>query len=216
MPLPTLTHPVPKPEVIKTICVFCGASDPLDPIYFEQANALGRLMAAKGYNLIYGGGRVGVMGEVAKAVIDGGGVAKGIVPVPLYRSGSTQLERTETVIVPDMHSRKKMMSEESDAFIALPGGFGTMEEILEVITWSQLNIHSKPIILLNTKGYYDLFKQWIDRCAEERFISGNNKDIFVMCDTVDEVESAIKNYEPPKSRYGLDWTDTSTERSNLI
>ncbi|CAM0136119.1 unnamed protein product [Umbelopsis sp. WA50703] len=216
MPLPPLANPVPKPEVIKTICVFCGASDPLDPIYFEQANALGKMMAEKGYNLIYGGGRVGVMGQVAKAVIGGGGVAKGIVPVPLYRSGSTQLKEIETVIVPDMHTRKKMMSEESDAFIALPGGFGTMEELLEVITWSQLNIHSKPILLLNTKGYYDLFKQWIDRCTEEKFISGDNKNIFVMCDTVDEIENALHSYDPPNSRYGLDWTNNSAERSNLI
>ncbi|KAG2179040.1 hypothetical protein INT43_001889 [Umbelopsis isabellina] len=216
MPLPALTNPVPKPEVIKTICVFCGASQPSDPIYVEQANALGKMMAAKGYDLIYGGGRVGIMGEVAKAVIGDGGAAKGIVPVPLYRSGSTQLEGIETVIVPDMHSRKKRMNEESDAFIALPGGYGTMEELLEVITWSQLNIHSKPIILLNTKGYYDLFKQWIDHCTEEQFISGDNRNIFVMCNTIDEVESALKNYNPPKSRYGLDWTDTSTERSNLI
>ncbi|KAI8583258.1 hypothetical protein K450DRAFT_222739 [Umbelopsis ramanniana AG] len=213
MPLPPLTKPVPKPEIIKSICVFCGANESVDSSYFEQANALGNLMVKKGYSLIYGG-QVGLMGAVAKAVVEGGGKAKGIVPVPLYRNGSNQF--TETVIVPDMHTRKQMMSEESDAFIALPGGFGTMEELLEVITWSQLNIHSKPIILLNTNNYYDLFTQWINHCAGEKFISGNNKDIFVVCNSVDEVEDALNNYEPPASRYGLDWTDKSTDRSNLI
>ncbi|CAO3676593.1 unnamed protein product [Umbelopsis vinacea] len=213
MPLPPLKNPVPKPETIKTICVFCGANE-MDPVYFEQAKALGNLMIEKGYNLIYGGGQVGLMGAIAKAVVDGGGKAKGIVPVPLYRSGSNQF--TETVIVPDMHTRKRMMSEESDAFIALPGGFGTMEELLEVITWSQLNVHSKPIILLNTKNYYGLFSQWIDHCIQEKFINGKNRDIFVVCETVDEIEEALRNYEPPATRYGLDWTDKSTNRTNMI
>lgn len=106
-----------------------------------------------------GGGSVGLMGAVAQGVIDNGGKGLAVVPEPLYKHGSKQI--CEYVIVPDMHTRKKRMADESDAFVCLPGGFGTMEEMLEMITWSQLNIHAKPIILLNTNGYYNLFVEWI-------------------------------------------------------
>lgn len=120
---------------------------------------LGKILAANGIRLVYGGGSVGLMGAVAKGTIENGGKAIGIVPEPLFRHGSKQL--CESVIVSDMHARKKRMEEECDAFVCLPGGYGTMEEMLEMITWSQLNIHSKPILLLNTKGYYKLFVDWI-------------------------------------------------------
>lgn len=120
---------------------------------------LGKILAANNIRLVYGGGSVGLMGAVAKGTIENGGMAIGIVPEPLFRHGSKQL--CESVIVPDMHTRKKRMEEECDAFVCLPGGYGTMEEMLEMITWSQLNIHSKPILLLDTKGYYKLFVDWI-------------------------------------------------------
>lgn len=128
-------------------------------IMFHIHIELGKILAANDIRLVYGGGSVGLMGAVAKGIIENGGKAIGIVPEPLFRHGSNQL--CETVIVPDMHARKKRMEDECDAFVCLPGGYGTMEEMLEMITWSQLNIHSKPILLLDTKGYYKLFVDWI-------------------------------------------------------
>lgn len=111
---------------------------------------------------------MGLMGSVAKGTIENGGKAVGIVPEPLFKHGSKQL--AETILVPDMHSRKKRMADESDAFICLPGGYGTMEEMLEMITWSQLNIHSKPILLLNTKGYYNMFVEWIKLSVQGSYL----------------------------------------------
>lgn len=122
------------------------------------------MLAENNVRLVYGGGSVGLMGAVAKGTLDNGGKAIGIVPEPLYRHGSKQL--CETVIVPDMHARKKRMEEECDAFVCLPGGFGSFEEVLEIITWSQLNVHSKPIVLLNTKGFYKLFIDFINFSAQ--------------------------------------------------
>ncbi|KAI8070550.1 cytokinin riboside 5'-monophosphate phosphoribohydrolase LOG [Gilbertella persicaria] len=152
------------------------------------------------------------MGAVAKATLDHGGKTIGIVPEPLFKHGSKQL--SETIIVPDMHTRKKRMAEESDAFVVLPGGFGTMEEMLEMITWSQLNIHSKPIILLNTKSYFKLFVDWVNMCVIENFIQPKNANIFVVCDTTKEFIHALQTYEAPKSRYEFDWTNK--ERDSLV
>lgn len=132
---------------------------------------LGRVFAANKIRLVYGGGSVGLMGAVAKGVLENGGEAIGIVPEPLYRHGSKQL--CETVIVPDMHARKKRMEEESDAFVCLPGGYGSFEEILETICWSQLNIHSKPIVLLNTKNFYKLFVDFINMSVQGTYCRAN-------------------------------------------
>ncbi|KAI9030063.1 hypothetical protein CLU79DRAFT_733914 [Phycomyces nitens] len=201
--LPRNSNFVPGPRTIKTVCVFCGSGEGGDPIYITEATELGKKMAEKNYNLVYGGGSVGLMGAVAKAVIAGGAEAKGIIPEPLYRNGSKQI--CPVSIVPDMHARKKQMADESDAFVVLPGGFGTMEEMLEVITWSQLNIHSKPILLLNTKKYFDLFSQWIALGVKEKFIHETNASIFVLCDDAKDVIEKLNVYSAPNGRYALDW-----------
>ncbi|KAI8986387.1 hypothetical protein BDB01DRAFT_720520 [Pilobolus umbonatus] len=189
------TLPVSSKQVeskpIKSVCVFCGSANGASPEYMKEAK---------------GGGSVGLMGEVARGVLDNGGSAIGIVPEPLYKYGSKQL--AETVIVPDMHTRKKRMAEESDAFLVLPGGFGTMEEMLEMITWSQLNIHSKPIILINTNGYFKLFVEWIELSVKEGFVKDNSAGIFVTCDKSADVIEALNNYKAPISRYSLDWTQS--------
>ncbi|KAL0075089.1 hypothetical protein F4703DRAFT_1744435 [Phycomyces blakesleeanus] len=186
--LPRNNTPVSEPHTIKSICVFCGSGEGEDPIYMADAT---------------GGGSVGLMGGVAKAVISGGAKAKGIIPEPLYRHGSKQI--CEVSIVPDMHTRKKQMADECDAFVVLPGGFGTMEEMLEVITWSQLNIHSKPILLLNTKNYFDLFVQWIAYSVKEKFIHATNASIFVLCNDAEDIIEKLSVYSAPNGRYALDW-----------
>ncbi|KAF7731815.1 hypothetical protein EC973_008330 [Apophysomyces ossiformis] len=199
---------------IKSVCVFCGSGAGSDPLYAEHATRLGKAFAEKDYTLVYGGGSVGLMGAVAKAVLEGGGRAKAIVPEPLYKAGSKQI--AEVTIVPDMHTRKRTMGDECDAFVVLPGGFGTMEEMLEMITWSQLNIHSKPILLLNTKNYFDIFVKWIEHSVQEKFVHAANADIFVVCDTVEDVLKQLQTYQAPTSRYALDWVQKNGENGRKL
>ncbi|KAG2200882.1 hypothetical protein INT46_002082 [Mucor plumbeus] len=210
--LPFLSKSIETNTEIKSVCVFCGSGSGADPIYEQEAFELGKILAANGIRLVYGGGSVGLMGAVAKGTIENGGKAIGIVPEPLFRHGSKQL--CESVIVSDMHARKKRMEEECDAFVCLPGGYGTMEEMLEMITWSQLNIHSKPILLLNTKGYYKLFVDWIKLSVQEKFVHAKNADIFVLCEEAKDVVDTLKAYKVPETRYGLDWT--KRERKSLV
>ncbi|ORZ17841.1 hypothetical protein BCR42DRAFT_350269 [Absidia repens] len=207
MPLPPLSEPANVPAEIKSICIFCGAGTGGDPIYVKHAEEVGKTLAENKYDLVYGGGSVGIMGAVAKAVLAEGGHVRGVVPDPLFRHGSKQIATTID-LVPDMHTRKRTMNDHSDAFVVFPGGFGTMEEMLEMITWSQLNVHSKPIILVNTKGYFSLFVQWVQLMVDEKFVAAGNRDIFVVCDTADQVLEALKTYKAPASRYGLDWIKT--------
>ncbi|CAO3598415.1 unnamed protein product [Absidia cylindrospora] len=207
MPLPPLSEPANVPAEIKNICIFCGAGTGGDPIYVKHAEEVGKTLAENKYDLVYGGGSVGIMGAVAKAVLAEGGHVRGVVPDPLFRHGSQQIATTID-LVPDMHTRKRTMNDHSDAFVVFPGGFGTMEEMLEMVTWSQLNVHSKPIILVNTKGYFSLFVQWVQLMVDEKFVAAGNRDIFVVCDTADQVLEALKTYKAPASRYGLDWIKT--------
>ncbi|KAI8888273.1 hypothetical protein K501DRAFT_241066 [Backusella circina FSU 941] len=194
-----------KLNQIKSVCVFCGSGDGADPIFVEQAKVLGKTLAENNIRLVYGGGSKGIMGTVAKAVSESNGSVLGVVPKPMYRPESKYIG--ETVLVPDMHSRKKRMADESDAFIVLPGGYGTMEEMLEMITWNQLNIFSKPIILLNTKNFFEFFVKWIQVAVEEQFIKGQNENIFVNCNSVDEVLSTLETYKAPTTRYThFDWS----------
>ncbi|KAI8067766.1 hypothetical protein BC940DRAFT_238693 [Gongronella butleri] len=210
MPLPPLTVPANVPEQIKTICAFCGASEGRDPAYAEHAEEVTKALAAR-YDLTYGGGSIGMMGRIARIMLDHGRHVRAVVPMPLLIHGSKQIATTVDV-VPDMHARKKAMYNHSDAFLAFPGGFGTAEEMLEMITWNQLNVHSKPIILINTKGYFDPFVKWVDLMVEEQFLKEGNKGIFVVCNTADEVLEALDTYKAPTSRAGLDWNVTKLEK----
>ncbi len=137
---------------IKSVCVYCGSAGAVDPAFREAATGLGQLLAAKGIDLVYGGGRVGLMGLVADAVMAGGGRVTGIIPEFLdnYEIGHPGL--SELIVVDTMHTRKKQMMDRADAFIVLPGGFGTLEELFEVLTWRQLRLHDKPILLLDLPG----------------------------------------------------------------
>ncbi|KAJ2493354.1 hypothetical protein IWW37_000638 [Coemansia sp. RSA 2050] len=187
------------------VCVFCASSDSPNTVYNEAADALGRELVQAGYGLVYGGGGHGLMGRVARGVFENNGSVLGIIPHSLTKyEGSIEIGRT--ILVDSMHQRKQLMNEHAMAFIALPGGFGTLEELLEVTTWSMLCIHSKPIIVLNTNGYYNALSDMIDKAIEAGFVKSSSKDVIVMCDTPQEAIAAIKSYTVPTARYNLTWT----------
>ncbi|KAI8971549.1 cytokinin riboside 5'-monophosphate phosphoribohydrolase LOG [Mycotypha africana] len=152
------------------------------------------------------------MGAVAQSVFKNGGKITAVVPEPMLTLSDEQL--CEPTVVPDMHSRKRRMHDESDAFIVLPGGFGTMEEMLEMITWSQLNIHSKPIILVNTKNYFTPFDSWVKLCVKENFIKSDNANIFVLCESSKQVLDTLNKYKAPEARYVIHWKPS--ERDTLV
>ncbi|ORX70835.1 hypothetical protein DL89DRAFT_266950 [Linderina pennispora] len=186
------------------VCVFCASHDSPDASYNEVANQLGELLAKSSYGLVYGGGGRGLMGRVARSVSSNKGDVLGIIPRALTRlEGCSEVGRTITV--DSMHERKSLMNEHAMAFISLPGGFGTMEELLEITTWSQLSIHSKPVIVLNTNGFYDALKEFINKAVEAGFVQKENRDIIKFVDTPEEAIQAIKEYKAPNTRYGLNW-----------
>lgn len=163
------------PRVIRSICVFCGSRHGRDPAYAEDARHLGRLLAERGIRLVYGGGRVGLMGEVADAVLAAGGEVIGVIPTLLVgmeveHRGCTQLHE-----VGSMHERKALMEQLSDAFVVLPGGYGTLDEACEILTWSQLGLHGKPLGLVNTAGYFDRLIAFLDHAQAEAFLSGRSR-----------------------------------------
>lgn len=155
---------------LRRICVFCGAHPGHDPAFAAAAQALARCMVERGLGVVTGGGSVGLMGAVADAALAAGGTVIGVIPQGLARKEIAHQGLTEQHVVPDMHTRKALMAELSDAFIALPGGFGTLEELFEVTTWGQLGIHHKPIGVLNVLGYYDPLLAQIDHGVAQGFI----------------------------------------------
>ncbi|KAJ4253869.1 hypothetical protein NW762_010266 [Fusarium torreyae] len=214
----TSRHPRTK------ICVYCGAWPGTSPAHIEAARALGRAMAANNIDLVYGGGTVGLMGEVAKTLcaINGPQSVHGIIPEALVkheRDDSKNITQGvpdeaifgRTTLVKDMHTRKKLMAEEvfsggtGSGFIGLSGGFGTMEEIFETTTWNQLGIHNRGIVLLNVEGYWDGIIQWLDCAAAEGFVKPGNKNILVTAETAEGAIMALREYKVSDSIYQLKW-----------
>jgi uncharacterized protein (TIGR00730 family) len=180
---------------IKRICVFCGSQAGSREVYGEQARALGRAMAERGIGLVYGGGGIGMMGAVADAVIEARGEVIGVIPYALASKERARRD-VDMRVVNTMHERKAMMAELSDAFIAMPGGFGTLEEMMETITWGQLGIHRKPVGLLNVASYYDPLIAMIDRAIEEGFIMPRYRNLFVASSGVDELFDLMRKFQP--------------------
>lgn len=167
---------------MKRICVYCGSSDAIPDSYREAARALGALFNARGYELVFGGGRVGMMGEIADAVLAGGGRVWGVIPRKLMELEVGHTGCTELFIVDGMHARKTMMAQLADGFIALPGGWGTMEELFEMATWRQLGYHQKPVGLLDVDGYYSHLLAWIETAREAGFIRPGDRDLVLTDD----------------------------------
>lgn len=184
----------------KSICVFCGSSSGNKTVYLEVARELGNELVQRNVDLVYGGGSIGLMGKIAGTVHTGGGKVIGVIPkalMPLEVCGQTF---GELIAVDDMHQRKAEMARLADAFIALPGGYGTLEELMEIITWSQLGIHAKPIGLLNVNGYYDPLLALFDKAVEEGFLSDEARLILVSAPTARELVHKMERFAPVQDK----------------
>lgn len=187
------------------VCVFCGSSDGINPEFKRQAEQLGSALAAKGWGLVYGGADIGLMGALADAALDGNAQVVGVIPQALVDHEIAHDHLTELHVVSSMHERKARMAAIADAFIALPGGYGTLDEFLEILTWAQLGIHQKPCILINTAGYYDELLSFLDHAVRENFVRVNNRQLLL---TAKNAEHAIALIEEaangPSSARGSD------------
>ena len=182
---------------IRTVCVYCGSSKGAHPAYAEAARQLGVLLAREGIGLVTGGGKVGLMGVVADAVLDAGGEAVGIIPQALLDREVGHTGMTDLLVVQTMHERKALMAARADAVIALPGGLGTLEEITEMLTWAQLGIHSKPCGLLNVAGYYDALVTFLDHAVSERFIRQPHRQMLTVASEPQAVLDAFRGHTSP-------------------
>ncbi len=185
---------------MKRICVYCGSNPGRQPIYREAAAALGRELVARNIGLVYGGASIGVMGAVADAVLQNGGEAIGVIPQGLATREVAHTQLSELIVVTSMHERKAMMAELSDGFVALPGGWGTFEEIFEILTWAQLGIHAKPCGLLNIANYYDHLALFLQHAMDERFVREEYKPMIIMEQQPARLLDRFTNYQPPSVR----------------
>jgi hypothetical protein len=175
----------------KALCVYCASSDRLDPKYYAAAAELGREMVPRGWGLVYGGGKTGMMGAVARAVKQTGGRVVGVIPEFMKARELAYTEADELVTVITMRERKLLMEIRADAFVALPGGWGTLEEILEILTLRQLDVVRKPCVFLNQDGFYDPLLKLFDRMLEDKFFKPSNMELFRVAKTVPEVFTQI-------------------------
>ena len=182
------------------IAIFCGASVGKNPIYEERSLDLADWMASKQHDLVFGGGKVGLMGLVADRMLTHGREAIGVIPTFLRDREIAHQGLTDLIVVADMHQRKAKMMELSQAFIALPGGPGTLEEITEVISWSRVGQNEGPCVLYNVNGYYDKLKEQFDQMVVEGFLSQEDREKLLFSDNLEEMENFIQNYQPPKIR----------------
>jgi len=181
---------------IKSIAVFCGSSSGNNPLYEEKARELGNYLGKHGYHLVYGGGNIGLMGTVANAALDAGGSVTGVLPHFLNKKEVGHVALSKLILVDSMHERKQKIEQLSDAFIAMPGGFGTLEEISEMLTWAQLGLHQKPIGLYNSNGFYDLLLNQLDIMVSEGFLKAQNRELVFNETTPQTLISKLENYTP--------------------
>jgi uncharacterized protein (TIGR00730 family) len=184
--------------MISRICVYCSSSSKIDPLYFETADRLGKLIASGGYQLVYGGGNLGLMGALAHAVKKEGGHIISVNLELFVKKGINYDAADELIVSPTMNERKRIMAERSDAFIALPGGFGTLEELVEVLTLKQLHFHSKPIVIINTGNYYGHLLNWMEHSYQEQFVKEKYRSIYYVTDNPADALTYIEEYEPIK------------------
>lgn len=182
---------------MKRITVFCGSSIGTENIYFEQASLLGETLAGNDIQLIYGGAKVGLMGAVANGALNKNGEVIGVIPDFLLKKELAHHGISKLHVVETMHQRKTLMHDLADGFIALPGGFGTMEELFEIITWAQLGLHKKPIGLLNTNGFYNHLKLLIDQMVAGGFLTEINRDMLLIDENIDDLLKQMKDYTAP-------------------
>jgi uncharacterized protein (TIGR00730 family) len=182
---------------MKNIAVYCGSSAGTDPIYREQAAMLGTILAEKGIRIIYGGGRVGLMGVLAGAALEAGGKVTGILPGFLQIKEVAHPGLTEMIPVKSMHERKALIEQRSDGAIALPGGFGTLDELFEMLTWGQLGLHSKPVGLFNINGFFDPLLLTMEKMVNEGFLRPDHQNQLIVSDQIQLLLEKMVVYEPP-------------------
>ena len=183
---------------LRAVCVFCGSSASADPRYLDAARALGALVAGRGVTLVYGGGSVGLMGEVADAALGHGGRVVGVIPVGLFAREICHTGLTELHEVGSMHERKQLMYDLSDAFVALPGGLGTLDELAEVATWSQLGLHSKPVVLLDVDGFWEPLTAQLDRMVGAGLLKPASRDLIQQTGSAGEALAILAAAQPAR------------------
>jgi uncharacterized protein (TIGR00730 family) len=193
---------------MKRICVFCGSSNGLQPVYAEAARTLGKLLANRRIGLVYGGGNVGLMGTIADAVLAEGGEVIGVIPEALVGRELAHRAVTELIVVRSMHDRKAKMAALADGFVAMPGGYGTFEEFCEIITWAQLGLHRKPCAILNVEGYYDSLLALFDRAVIEGFVHPSNRRLVLQETDPHRLLDALASYTPPQTEKWIDRDDS--------
>jgi uncharacterized protein (TIGR00730 family) len=182
---------------MKRICVFCGSVMGISPIYKEAAENMGKALVKRGLGLVYGGGNIGLMGAIADAVLAVGGEAVGVIPEFLESKEIAHTHLTELYIVSSMHERKALMADLADGFIAMPGGYGTLEEFCEILTWAQLSLHKKPIGLLNIDGFYDQLLSFFDNVMEQKFIKPAYRSMVLEAKEPELLLDLMINYQAP-------------------
>jgi hypothetical protein len=183
-------------QSIQRVCVYCASSTQCDPAYHAAARRVGELLAGSGATVVYGGGAVGSMGALADGALDAGGQVHGIIPEFMYDLEWAHEGITELEVVEDMHLRKRRMISEVDAVVALPGGSGTFEELLEAITWKRLGLYQRPIVLLNTRGYWNALLRALEQAVDQNFMGSKHTSMWVVVDEPDEILEAIESAPP--------------------
>ncbi|HVF65196.1 MAG TPA: TIGR00730 family Rossman fold protein [Casimicrobiaceae bacterium] len=188
---------------IARVCLFCGANVGARAAYATAARAFGRQLAQRGVALVYGGGSVGLMNETANAVLAEGGSVIGVITEALMAREVGHAGLSELIVVDSMHARKKRMADLADAFLTLPGGYGTFDEICEMLTWNQLGIHEKPVVLVNLEGFFDGFLAQLDRAVADRLLTPANRAMLCVVDAVESALDAARDWRPPPA--GAKW-----------
>ena len=183
---------------MKSVAVYCGSSDRIEEEYLSAARELGKAAAVKGIKVIYGGGSTGMMGAVATSAMDAGGDVVGVIPEMFDTPQLALTSTTEYIVTPDMHTRKAMIAEMAEGFIALPGGFGTLEEFFEILTWAQIGLHSKPIGLLNVNGFFDTMLEFLDEVQSKGFSYKRHNKLFSVVSGPIELLELMQSYVPPE------------------
>jgi uncharacterized protein (TIGR00730 family) len=181
---------------MRRVCVFCGSSSGARPEYAEAARRFGAALAGRGLGLVYGGGHVGLMGVLADAVLAAGGEVVGVIPQALVDRELAHGRLTELLVVDTMYQRKALMADKSDAFVALPGGYGTLDETFEVLTWAQLGLHAKPVGLLNVAGFFDPLLAWARHAVSEGFVKSQHLDLFTVEIKSEALLDALARHKP--------------------